>query len=53
MTAVGLVRGISAYKNVYIGIRVHGSYGVRVEDVLVSDSLVNIDMQVYSNSSVR
>jgi hypothetical protein len=50
---VPFTRGITAYKNVDVGIRVHGSYNIRLEDVLVSDSLVNIDMQNHSNGTVR
>jgi hypothetical protein len=49
----GICRGITAYKNVNVGIRVHGSQNIVVEDAMVSDSFMNVDYQNHSNGTLR
>jgi hypothetical protein len=48
-----LCRGITAYKNVIVGIRVHGSANIVVEDAMVADSFMNVDYQNHSNGTLR
>lgn len=48
-----LSRRITAYKNMEIGIKAHGSFGIVFEDVTVADSRIGVDFHLEGNETLR